>query len=104
MNPVLAGMRRLSTVARNAKVDLFRSFGQALSFRLKAEATNHATTGGHMRIHIPAVVVVVITCSLAVSGQQSPPAAGAAPPGAPQGGGRGQQGPQVVSPEVNADR
>ena len=38
-----------------------------------------------------------------MSGQQ-PPAAGAAPTAAPQGGGRGQQGPQVVSPEVNADR
>jgi len=57
-----------------------------------------------MRIHIPAVAVVVMTCSLAVSGQQTPPAAGAAPPAAPQAGGRGQQGPQVVSPEVNADR
>jgi enterochelin esterase family protein len=29
---------------------------------------------------------------------------GAAPPAPPQGGGRGQQGPQVVSPVVNADR
>ena len=58
-----------------------------------------------MRIHIPAAAIVVLTCSLAVSGQQAPPAPGAAPPPAgPQGGGRGQQGPQVVSPEVNADR
>ena len=58
-----------------------------------------------MRIHIPAAAIVVLTCSLAVSGQQAPPAAGAAPPPAgQQGGGRGQQGPQVVSPEVNADR
>ena len=56
-----------------------------------------------MRNAIPAAIVV-LTCSIAVSGQQTPPAAGAAPPGAPQGGGRGQQGPQVVSPEVNADR
>ena len=56
-----------------------------------------------MRTHIAAAAAVVLTCSLALSGQQ-PPATGA-PAAAPQaGGGRGQQGPQVVSPEVNADR
>ena len=56
-----------------------------------------------MRTHIAATAAAVLTCSLALSGQQQP--APAAPPAAPQpGGGRGQQGPQVVSPEVNADR
>jgi enterochelin esterase family protein len=45
----------------------------------------------------------LLTCSVALSAQQRP--AAGVPPGAPQaGGGRGQQGPQVVSPEVNADR
>ena len=58
-----------------------------------------------MRIQIPAVAVTVLTCSLALSGQQPPPAPGQAAPLPPQpGGGRGPQGPQVVSPEVNADR
>ena len=56
-----------------------------------------------MRTHIAATAAAVLTCSLALSGQQQP--APPAPPAAPQpGGGRGQQGPQVVSPEVNADR
>ena len=59
-----------------------------------------------MGMRVPAVAVGVMAWSLAVSGQQAPPAAGAAAPvAAPQpGGGRGQQGPQVVSPEVGADR
>ena len=60
-----------------------------------------------MRIQIrklSAVTAVVLTCSLAASGQQPPPAAGQAGPPAQPGGGRGQQGPQVVSPEVHADR
>ena len=60
-----------------------------------------------MRIQIrklSAVTAVVLTCSLAASGQQPPPAAGQAAPPAQPGGGRGQQGPQVVSPEVHADR
>src|SRR5215207_2569858 len=69
-------------------------------------APQQRTTGGHMRTHIATAAAALLTCSLAVSGQQ-PPAAGA-PAAAPQaGGGRGQQGPQgpqVVSPEVNADR
>ena len=51
-----------------------------------------------------AFAVVVAMSSLVVSGQQPAPAPPAAAPGAPQGGGRGQQGPQVVSPQVNADR
>ena len=56
-----------------------------------------------MRTHIAAAAAAVLTCSIALSGQQ-PPAAGAAPAAPQAGGGRGQQGPQVVSPEVNADR
>ncbi len=56
-----------------------------------------------MRTHIAAAAAAVLTFSLALSGQQ-PPAAGAPPAGPQAGGGRGQQGPQVVSPEVNADR
>ena len=56
-----------------------------------------------MRTYLAATAAAVLTCSLALSGQQPP--AGGAVPAAPQGrGGRGQQGPQVVSPEVNADR
>ena len=56
-----------------------------------------------MRTHIAAAAAAGLSCSLALSGQQQP--APPAPPAAPQpGGGRGQQGPQVVSPEVNADR
>jgi enterochelin esterase-like enzyme len=56
-----------------------------------------------MRTYIATAAVAALTCSLALSGQQ-PPAAGAAPAAPQAGGGRGQQGPQVVSPEVNADR
>ena len=57
-----------------------------------------------MRIQIATAALAAFTCAFGVSAQQ-PPAAAGAPPGAPQaGGGRGQQGPQVVSPEVNADR
>ena len=56
-----------------------------------------------MRTYLAATAAAVLTCSLALSGQQ-PPAAGAAPAAPQAGGGRGQQGPQVVSPEVNADR
>ena len=56
-----------------------------------------------MRTYIATAAAAVLTCSLALSGQQ-PPAAGAAPAAPQAGGGRGQQGPQVVSPEVNADR
>ena len=57
-----------------------------------------------MRTHVAAAAAAVLTCSIALSGQQ-PPAAGAAPAAPQAGGGRGQQqGPQVVSPEVNADR
>ena len=61
-----------------------------------------------MRIQIPAQIsaisVAVLACSLALSGQQPPAAPGQAAAPAQPGGGRGQQGPQVVSPEVNADR
>ena len=53
---------------------------------------------------LSAITLAVLTCSLAVSGQQAPAAPGQAAPPAQPGGGRGQQGPQVVSPEVNADR
>ena len=56
-----------------------------------------------MRTHLAATAAALLTFSLALSGQQ-PPAAGAAPATPQAGGGRGQQGPQVVSPEVNADR
>jgi enterochelin esterase family protein len=57
-----------------------------------------------MRIQIATAAVAALTWGLAVAAQQ-PPATGGAAPTAPQaGGGRGQQGPQVVSPEVNADR
>ena len=50
------------------------------------------------------VSVAVLTCSIALSGQQAPATPGQAAPSPQPGGGRGQQGPQVVSPEVNADR
>ena len=53
---------------------------------------------------VSAIAVAVLTWSLALSGQQAPAAPGQAAPPAQPGGGRGQQGPQVVSPEVNADR
>jgi enterochelin esterase family protein len=53
-----------------------------------------------MRRALPALLGLVLTCSAGLSAQER----GAAPPAAPQGGGRGQQGPQVVSPQVNADR
>jgi len=52
-----------------------------------------------MRRALSALLGIVLACSASAFGQER----GAAPP-APQGGGRGQQGPQVVSPQVNADR
>lgn len=58
-----------------------------------------------MRIQLSTAAIAVFTCSLALSGQQPPPATSAPAPAAQAGGGRGgQQGPQVVSPEVHADR
>ena len=58
-----------------------------------------------MRTTSAAAAAALLTCSLALSGQQPAPAASPVTPQAPQpGGGRGQQGPQVVSPQVNADR
>src|SRR5262245_35424644 len=60
-----------------------------------------AITEDIMRRALPALLGIVLTCSAAGYAQER----GAAPPAAPQGGGRGQQqGPQVVSPQVNADR
>ena len=54
-----------------------------------------------MRRALPALLGIVLTCSAAPAAQER----GAAAPSQPQGGGRGQQqGPQVVSPQVNADR
>ncbi len=53
------------------------------------------------------VVVALATCSVLLHAQQtaSPPGGATAPGAAPGQGGRGgQQGPQVVSPQVNADR
>jgi enterochelin esterase-like enzyme len=58
-----------------------------------------------MRFQGSTLAVMLMVSSLAVSGQQPPATPSAAAPAAPQGGGRGQQqGPQVVSPQVNADR
>ena len=56
-----------------------------------------------MRSGIPMVVAAFVLVSAAGAAAQPPaPAAGA--PGAGQGGRGGQQGPMVVSPQVNADR
>jgi enterochelin esterase-like enzyme len=57
-----------------------------------------------MRITFSAVTVALLVCSLGLSGQQPAPASSPAAPPQQAGGGRGQQGPQVVSPQVNADR
>jgi enterochelin esterase family protein len=57
-----------------------------------------------MRKSIGALALTLVTCAVGMSGQQPAPAAPATPPAAQPGGGRGQQGPQVVSPQVNADR
>ena len=52
-----------------------------------------------------AVLVAVVASVAVVPSQQAPPAGATPPPGAPAQGGRGgQQGPQVVSPQVNAER
>jgi enterochelin esterase-like enzyme len=60
--------------------------------------------GGQMRIRLGAIAAALFTCSIAVSSQQPPATAGAPAPGPQAGGGRGQQGPQVVSPVVNPDK
>ena len=57
-----------------------------------------------MHITFSAVAVALLTGSLALSGQQPAPASNPVAPPPQAGGGRGQQGPQVVSPQVNADR
>ena len=59
-----------------------------------------------MRSGLPVIVAAALVYSISGSAQQPPPAApGTAPAPAPAQGGRGgQQGPQVVSPQVNADR
>ena len=53
--------------------------------------------------------IVLLSAVVGISAQQAgsapqPPAAGAQAPAQPGGGRGGQQGPQVVSPQVNADR
>src|SRR5215213_8598384 len=57
-----------------------------------------------MRTQIATVALAAFTCAFGAAAQQQPPPAGAVPAAPQAGGGRGQQGPQVVSPEVNADR
>ena len=57
-----------------------------------------------MRIALIVTGVALATCSVVLPAQQPPAPAGAAPAAPAPGGRGGQQGPQVVSPQVNADR
>jgi enterochelin esterase family protein len=54
----------------------------------------------NVRQRLPAFLGILLACSAAAAAQER----GAAPVPGPQAGGRGAQGPQVVSPQVNADR